>query len=330
MPAAIPAMPGTDADLLQQAAEWYAILRADDATDEERHQWKDWLARDPAHAQAWRRIESVSRRFASLHDAGGPQAVVAGAKAARRIVMGRRKVLRSLAGLAGLGLAGWAGWRHTPMPALMAGLGADYRTTTGQRREVRLADGTRLWLNTRSAVDIDYGPSRRAITLLDGEILVETARDEARRPFYVWTGCGRVEALGTRFTVRREGSGARVDVHEGLVEIRNHAGQVRRVPAGYRARFDETAIGAIETADPAREAWTRGIVMANDLTLQALADELSRYWHGHIHVAPEVAGLKVIGVYPADDVGRALHMIASELPVRVSRPLPWWTTLARR
>ena len=321
---------GIDVDALRQAAQWYATLRADDVTEDDRRQWQAWLALDPAHAKAWQRIESVSRRFAPLHDAGAPKAAVAGVKAARRIAPGRRHMLRSIAGTVGVGFAGWLAWRHTPLPGLMVALQADHHTAIGEQREIRLEDGTRLWLNTASAVDIAYQASTRTVILRSGEIFIETASDGAGRPFYVQTPCGRIQALGTRFAVRRAESHVRVDVFDGLVEIRNDAGLVQRVPAGRGTRFDAGKIAAVEAADPAREAWTRGIVMANDIPLEQLVGELARHWRGHIGVAPDVANLKVMGVYPAADIDRALAMMESELPVRIHRALPWWITVESR
>ena len=48
------------------------------------------------------------------------------------------------------------GWRYTPLPHAVAALRADHHTSTGQRQRLVLADGSRVWLNTRSALDVDY------------------------------------------------------------------------------------------------------------------------------------------------------------------------------
>lgn len=317
-------------DCLQEAAQWYAALRADDAPAEVREQWATWLASDPAHAQAWARIEQVRQRLSPLGDAGQPRALLAGAEAARQATRGRRLVLRSLAAAAGSVLTGWLAWRHTPLPSQLAAWRSDHHTGTGELRELRLADGTRLWLNTATAVKIDFQDDARTVRLLGGEIFIETAKDSRRRPFHVQTDQGRLQALGTRFAVRQQDLDTQVQVFEGAVEIRNAAERVQRVPAGFAARFDARALSANAPADPAREAWTRGVIMANDISLQQWADELSRYGHAHIHVAPEVAGLKVVGVYPALDRDRALSMLEAELPVQVHRTLPWWLAIGAR
>ncbi|WP_230976715.1 FecR domain-containing protein [Pseudothauera rhizosphaerae] len=314
---------------LEQAAAWYATLRGDGVTERERQAWRNWLAQSPEHAQAWAHIEAVSRRFDPLRN-GGHEAAVAGIKAARRGTAGRRHALGGIAGLAGLALAGWLGWRQTPLPEIVMAWGADFHTGTGERREITLTDGTQVWLNTDSALSVDYQAGARLLKLAAGEILIQTAGDRTGRPFYVQTRFGRMQALGTRFSVNHGDGRTRLDVFEGAVEIRNATGAVQRVEAGQRADFTAEQISTIAPAERAREAWRRGVVLADDIPLRQLIEDLARYRRGHIGVAPEVAELTVMGVYPADDTDRALAMLENTLPVRIRRTLPWWVTVEAR
>jgi transmembrane sensor len=253
---------------------------------------------------------------------------LAGVDAARR-TLERRRVLNGLAGVLGLSLAGWLGWRYTPLPERVMAWRADHRTATGERRELALSDGSRVWLNTDTTLDVDDRGHVRRLILLAGEILVETAPDRLRRPFYVDTGFGRAQALGTRFAVRRDERQARLDVFAGAVEIRTAAGLIRRVDTGRAARFDAASFTAL-AADPLREAWHQGRLPADDLPLAALLQELGRYRRERIRVAPEVAGLKVMGVFPIDDPDRALAMLEQTLPIRVRRNPPGWIVVGPR
>ncbi|MFZ5507586.1 MAG: FecR domain-containing protein [Pseudomonadota bacterium] len=328
LPAALATAPGVQC--LEQAAQWYATLRDGNATDQHRQAWQAWLARSPEHAAAWQHIENVSRRFEPLRGGGarGRAAAVAGAEAARATALGRRRALNGLAGVLAAGAAAWLGWRHTALPELMVALRADHRTGTGERRDLVLADGTRVWLNTATAVQVDYKAEQRRVVLLYGEVLVDTVPD--RRPFFVETGFGRMQALGTRFTVRHSEARTRLDVFEGAVEVHTPRGTARRVDAGHAARFDADGIGPLEEADRMREAWSRGRIPADNLPLGELLAELARYRRGRISVAPAVAGIRVMGVYPTDDTDRALAMLERNLPIRVHRSLPWWVTVEGR
>ncbi|MDQ6211817.1 FecR/PupR family sigma factor regulator, partial [Achromobacter insolitus] len=51
-----------DFDSLQQAADWFALLRADGVTDQDRTAWQAWLRERAEHATAWRHIEAVSQQ----------------------------------------------------------------------------------------------------------------------------------------------------------------------------------------------------------------------------------------------------------------------------
>lgn len=311
---------------LEQAALWYATLRAETVGDAERRAWQAWLAQSPLHARAWAHIEAVGRRFEPLR-AGGADAALAGASAARRIAVGRRRVIGG--GIAGLGALLLAG-REWPLPAGIAAVGAAWRTGIGEQREIVLDDGSRVWLNTGSALDAEFAADRRRLLLHAGEILVETAADRFRRPFWVDTADGRMQALGTRFAVCLSAGRTRLDVFDGAVRVRNQAGAVLQVRAGEHTVFDADGLGRVDAADPAREAWSRGLVVADGITLAELVAELARYRRGHLGVAPAVAGLKVVGVFPAQDPERALAMLEAALPLRVQRTLPWWVSLEPR
>ncbi|BAX63244.1 FecR domain-containing protein [Burkholderia stabilis] len=321
-----------DFESLEQAANWYALLHADGGSGEQRNAWAQWLAERPEHRRAWAHVEAVSRRFEPLRGErkGERNAAAAAVHVSATHSANRRHVLGSLAALSGTGLAGWLAWRFTALPGRLVAWRSDYRTGVGERRDVQLADGTRVWLNTDSAFDVHYDDTRRLLTLAMGEILIDTARDSQGRPFFVDTPNGRMQALGTRFTVRQSGTNTLLAVFNGRVEIRNLAGHVEIVPAGQQRQFTADAISNPERADPAREAWSRGVILADDVTLDTLIAELDRYQRVHIGVDPSVAGIRVVGRFPADDPDRMLAMLERDLPIRVHRTLPWWVTIDAR
>jgi transmembrane sensor len=303
-----------DFESLEQAADWYAALRTDDAaSDTRRAAWMAWLDERPEHRQAWAHIEAVSRRFDPLR-ADGEGTRTAASTAMRVAARGsatRRKALGCVAALCGAGVAGWFSWRFTPLSDAVTAMRADYSTGVGEQRDITLTDGTRVWLNTDSAFDARYDDARRLIVLKLGEILVDTARDVHARPFFVDTHHGRMQALGTRFTVRRTDDFTLLSVFDGRVAIRTRAGETCVVQPNEQRRFDASDISASMPADIA-------------------CAELSRYTRGHIAVDPDAASIRVVGRFPADRPQQALAMLERDLPVRVHRPLPFWTSISSR
>lgn len=324
--AAAPGLYAVTDESLEQAAEWYALLRSGQAAQEDHGRWQAWLAADARHREAWSYVERISQRFDPIQRSPARRP----ATDAYRLARSRLTRRRALLGLAGAGVLAWGSLRYGPTSTLALAWMADHRTRTGEIRELALADGTRVWLNTASAFDDDYDAQVRRLVLRSGEMLIQTAPDPAR-PFLVTTPQGELRALGTRFTVRSDGSDALVAVYEGAVEIRTaRSGQTRVIPAGQQARYSATAIDGAAPADPAREAWSRGILIAQDIPLSEVLRELARYQTGHLGASAEVADIRVLGSYPLAQPERALAMLEAALPIRVQRSLPWWTTVQAR
>ena len=320
--------PVPDYAILQEAAEWFAVLRGEDADRADRQEWERWHASSPAHRAAWRRVESVSAEFRVLPgeparvalDEAGPR----GREAQRR---GLVKGLLTLCLAAGLG---GAGLLRRDTRAWIAGLQAGQRTAIGEIRQLALADGSQLWLNTATALDLDYTASLRRIALHGGEILLDSAKDPQvpGRPLVVDTMHGRLHALGTRFTVQHEGDTTLLAVHEGRVEAApRDGGATRIVPAGFQLRFDSGTIGQPFALDPNADAWTGHRLMPDQMRLDDFLAQLSRYRRGHLGCAPEVAHLRLVGSYPLADTDRILAALEATLPVRVHRLHDWWVTL---
>ncbi|CAB3835060.1 Protein FecR [Achromobacter pulmonis] len=316
-----------DHESLKVAAKWYARLQNADIGPQQRLAWQQWLDARPEHRSAWAHVEAVSRRFAVLRADGERDAGEQAIQVASQRPSARRRAAGRILALGGVGLLGGFGWRFTPLPTVVTAWRADYATGIGEQRRLVLDDGTRVWLNTRSAIDVRLDDTQRLLTLAGGEILIDTAQDPRQRPFFVDTRFGRLQALGTRYTVRQADDDILLAVYEGQVRIRTLSGREALVNRGEQKRYSADAISAAAPADPARQAWSRGVLLAENLPLGELVAELGRYHLGYTGVDPRIASLRVIGRYPANDLPRTLAMLERELPIRVQRTLPWWVTL---
>lgn len=300
---------------LEAAARWYVDLRCDSCNEATREAHRCWLEGAVEHRQAWERLIRLQERF----DRIGPGVARPTLSSAR---VRRREVLKVLSLLLAAGGAGTVAWRNTSLPSLVA----DQRTATGQSKSLLLEDGSRVRLNTATAMNVHYNLSLRELQLLSGEILIETARDAQARPFVVHTGEGSIRALGTRFIVRSEGAQTRVCVLEHAVEVRSAAGATTvRVEAGQQLSFTQNEVGSVQTASPNADAWTRGMLVVNDWRLEDLILELQRYRPGHLGCQPEVATLRISGAFHLDNIDTILENLSSTLPVRIRQFSRYWT-----
>ena len=305
---------------IEQAAHWIIRLRYEAADEQTQREFAHWLNQSTDHAQAWARAESVLGTFERLPPVIGKQALQSTLNNRRR-----RVILRAALGAVALAPVAFTGMH----PAFWRTWTADASTATGERRSISLADGTRVVLNTRSAVDIVYTSAERRIVLQAGEILVTTAREAnaTYRPVVVETRQGVVQALGTRFTVRDMGEHIAVTVLEHAVQLRPSDAQPVNVEAGERAIFNARQVGQSYIASPGAALWEHGMFVANDMRLGTLVAELARYRSGILRCAADVADLRVTATVSLDDTDAALAMLAQTLRVKVQRISRYWVTV---
>lgn len=311
------------------AADWLTLLMSGEASAEQQKQWSQWRKAHADHEAAWQHVESVTGRMKSF----GPQPAYTalsayGAGGRPRSAARRRAVQVLLWG----GLATGTGLLASRTNTWHASL-ADCRSATGEQRRFALEDGTQLLLNTGSAVNLRFNASERRILLVEGEIMVATRHDPGMpadpRPLWVETAEGSIRSLGTRFTVRQHPEHTDVTVLESAVEIApwGAPGQARVLHAGEQVRFSRDAIDAPGTAGEQTAAWTRGQLLADEQRLGDFLAELGRYRPGMLRVDPQVADLRLSGVFPLADTDRILATLPSVLPVRVRWRTRYWVTV---
>ncbi|RIX79310.1 FecR domain-containing protein [Acidovorax cavernicola] len=317
-----------DPAVVQRAAQWMARLWSGEASEQDRAACERWRAQHPDHERAWRRLQGFDDK---LHGAV-PRDVASHAlrAAPRRAQASRRRALQLLGLTVAVGgLA--AAVRRTDGWQLVA---SDIGTRTGEIREITLPDGTRVVLSTATAIDVRFDARERRIVLRAGEILVTSAPDPAttHRPLRVQSREGTVEALGTRFTVRQDEASSRVAVFEGAIDVRpvRAATDSVRVDAGQRTVFFADSAQPPEAALDSATAWTRGVLVAEAMRVDEFVAELARFRPGLLRCAPEVAALRVTGVFSLHDTDRALQNLASALPVSLAYRTRYWVTVQAR
>ncbi len=309
--------------VLDAAIDWQLRLDSGEASAPERAAFERWLAADPEHGRAWRQLCAIDGALRPLQAAPMRSALLRAPRSRRP----RAAVpLLALALAAGLALAALD--RHVPLPALTA----DYGTATGERLRVTLPDHSLVHLNTRTVVDLAFDAERRALRLSSGEILVETAHDSAEtRPFVVLTEDGALQALGTRFIVRKLERGTLLTVVGSAVAAQpasGGAGQV--VPEGERALVRADGVSAPSPAPDGADAWTDGLLVVEEAPLAEVVAELARHRTGRVAVDPRIATLRVTGTFALDDTELALEALARGLGLELVRRTGWWLTLAPR
>lgn len=293
----------------QEAAEWYFRRDAGALSAEEDAQFQLWFA-VPAHRRAY---EELAATWVALGTIPRPKTPLPA----------RPPVWRGRTGLAGAALAAAIVLALIiPQSGWLLLWQADAATAVGETREVTLADGSVVTLNTDSAIAIAYDTSERRIRLLRGEALFTVAKD-AGRPFTVETQGGTAQALGTAFTVRDEDDGATVAVVESRVAVRypaNATGTVTVSP-GEAVSYAHGRLGPVESVDiDELTAWRRGKLIFVDRPLGEVIDELNRYHRGRLQIIdPAIRSHRVSGVFSTGDPLAVVDALEASLGLHSTR-----------
>src|SRR3954469_2954594 len=134
--------------VLAEAASWTAQLRSGTARPEEFAAFDAWRAGDPRREDAAQRISRALVPLDRLRADGVPGALLREAmtRADRRAAM--RAITLGLGGPA----LGVVGWRMVDANGMLA----NQHTGIAQRRQEPLPDGSSLWLDARTAVDVAF------------------------------------------------------------------------------------------------------------------------------------------------------------------------------
>ena len=292
-----------DEQAAREAADWAARLNGRTVDTAELGAFYHWR-RIPANAAAYARLEALWQQADALGSDRDVALMVQAALSRSTPAMRLRAILGRL---------------HRDPASLVAALAAliavlgvlavlrpvSYRTGPGEQRLIRLDDGTRIHLNTDTALQVQYSVARRRIELAQGEAFFEVAHD-AQRPFVVASNGSEVQAIGTRFDVRRDRRDVRVILSQGVVAVRfagAGSGPAVTLQPGQAIWLGPSRPRTIDAVDSdALTSWTIGQLTFRDMPLRAAIAEVNRYLVEPITLdAADLADARVNGIFETGD-----------------------------
>lgn len=208
------------------------------------------------------------------------------------------------------------------VPALTLQWRADYITAAGERETVLLPDGSTAFLNTSSAIGIDFADGQRRVTLLNGEAFFDVKHDPART-FIVAGDFSTVEVKGTAFGVLADGGRDTVVLERGRVEVRGTTGRSDHadLEPGQMITASTEGLSQVAVTDPTQLlAWREGRVVFHDRLFGDALSDLQRYYDGSVFVTSgRFANKRVSGNFRIDDPEMAIRTLAISAGVSVTR-----------
>jgi transmembrane sensor len=288
----------------------------------------------------WRLSPFVSDGVADPHSHEEGQKSLEAETNDGRTVQPRRRFFRgALAASVVLAVAGALTW-------YISTTGPYYHTPVGGIASVPMSDGSKVTLNTESAIRLAVSETERRVQLEHGEAFFEVAKDPDR-PFVVSAGNKRVVAVGTKFSVRRDGNDLRVFVTEGKVRFEDDSlvaspampssqkagpipdsgtvkhrddGNAMLLAAGAIARAGDSGVIVQEKSLPEVEdylSWRSGYLTFRDIPLADAIAEFNRYNERKIVIRdPTVAAIRFSGKVRPTSFEGFVRLLEDAFPIR--------------
>ncbi|MDR2496820.1 MAG: FecR domain-containing protein [Tannerellaceae bacterium] len=258
------------------------------ASPAEEDEIRRWLASDPQNEQILKRERRLFDMLMLLPDSMAPGLAATAKERKRRFWM--REALK-VAAVAALVLCAVYAWR-TAMPA--DGSQQAMQTIAvpaGQRVQLTLPDGSKVWLNARTQISypLNFGRANRVMNM-EGEAYFEVTADD-RRPFIVKTPGGQVRAVGTKFNVEYYPADQvfRTTLMSGRLLVASSDNPEEelvltpdRMLSLEGGRFREEAVD-----DYTRYRWIEGLICFKEASFTDVMKEFEKYYGVSIRVRKE-------------------------------------------
>lgn len=313
----------TAATLRAEAQTWLRRLHGGEATTADTAALAQWRAISAAHNKAfaeasllWTVLGDAARHAERAHQASAKLLRPNFAQSRRGFLIG-----------GGAALAASAAGVMVVRPPLglwpsATELAADYRTGTGERRQIEVAQQIAVELNTRTSLDLRPASAAGvSFELLSGEAAVANRPGQAANVTVI-AGAGASIASNASFNIRKTGSDVRVSCIDGRVDVQCHDRRFA-LTAGQQIAYGANGNGDVTSADPELvTAWRQGMLMFRRTALADVIDEVNRYRSGRMMlVDSKLAARQVMANFRLDRIDDVIDFIAKAMNLRV-RSLP--------
>ncbi|OUR74401.1 hypothetical protein A9Q78_00735 [Methylophaga sp. 41_12_T18] len=318
---------------LSEAIQW--LMRTEETMGGDplvQAQLEEWLASSPQHQIAWQRLAHVNQQFSATNlqitaknDVSARVAMHSIQKSDAHIASKRRslKVIFSLAGLGILDAAtldsmGLYKASHYAYDFV----NADLRTSVGEQSHHQLADGSKLILNTETAVDVDLA-AQAQLYLHYGEMALTTAANktvalQANNNVFV-------AAENSDVTLYKDNDFCQLQVISGAVNCFIN-GETKQVRAGNRLEINNDRFVTL-AIDQSAVSWRYGVLIAEQHTLGDFIHQLARYRVGHLSCADEIKNLTLSGSFPINNTELILENVCQTLAIKQHRMSRYYVKL---
>ena len=330
-----------DERVLDAASEW--LVKLDEGLDaEEMQALKTWLA-TPLHRDTFLEMVALWDKMSVLSELAEivPHTPEPSVKHKANNTVTWKRPLAIAASILMVGLLSYQGLNlfsqsnQTEPVAQMASYSLQASTKPGEHKSISLEDGSTLWLNTNSQVNIAFTETSRIIQLVKGELHIEVAKDKSR-PLNVLAAGKAIQAVGTAFNVQYHRGDLELVVTEGVVEVASYTlnkansesiidpiikpqAQPLTLVQGEKSLLSlpNSTVETVSDEDIANDlSWREGKIVFRGEPLIDVIEEVSRYTDKTVVLGDAaLANMQVAGLFNTNDVDALIAALADNLQI---------------
>jgi ferric-dicitrate binding protein FerR (iron transport regulator) len=206
---------------------------------------------------------------------------------------------------------------NQPKSELYAEISETVTTPYGARTSFKLPDGSEVWLNSGSVISFprQYGAVRNVE--LTGQAYFHVVKDG--KPFFVKTGLGKIEVMGTSFDVKAyTNENFETTLVEGSVKVSDKTNRIVTLKPGQRSIIstnNEFALNEVNT--DLVTSWREGKLIFVKEPFANVAKELERWYNVKIELQGErLKKLCYTGTIEMESFVEVLHLINTTTPIK--------------
>ncbi|WP_324700926.1 FecR domain-containing protein (plasmid) [Pantoea agglomerans] len=211
----------------------------------------------------------------------------------------------------------------------------NYVTNTGEQKTLLLQDGTRMWLNTNTALDLTFNGDKKQIKIIRGEVFFESPSQQSP-PLTIEVGHIIIRAFNSALNVFQKNDDTFISVDRGQAIVVNKKGE--EIPINNKGLF--RADKYLSGSDPATSeninfssSWKNGKIIFVNQNLYSVLETVKRYekrWIIYdISSAKQLNLSSVVDIWHLDawyqQLGSALN-----LDVQIIGPVVWIREIPQR
>ncbi len=206
-----------------------------------------------------------------------------------------------------------------------AGKALHFATAAGERKEIKLSDGSKVTLQGGTTLDAAgvFGQKDRQLQL-NGEAYFAVAKDRTK-PFVVHAGRTQAEALGTEFNVRMYQNNAeaivQLSVTEGSVKFSATTGDELVLNAGEVANFDpaESIIQREKTNANVVAAWKSNQLIFSNTPFMEAAFRIESHYGVRLLFPDSLNGARLTATFDSKPLSEVLGVLEDIYSLKASQ-----------